>query len=201
MRVVAAAAVLLLTTTTARTAAAADKPPDAPYGTFSLGWYHPEDVGVEGTNTTVKRGDGVSVRGALGHQYHDFRAEVELGWHQGSAGVDGDSSTYSLMANAYWDADTGSAWRPYVGAGAGLAEMTFDGVQVPGLGRVNDNHLGLAWEVMAGISWQWHDDMALTLGYRWFDVPNVKVDLDGGPNIRLGDFGSHQVEVGIRYRL
>ncbi|MDA8231913.1 MAG: porin family protein [Magnetospirillum sp.] len=174
---------------------------DAPYVSGSLGWHMPLDESIDNVDTSVRRGDGFALHGAIGHQYRQWRAEAELGWYRGGAGTnDGQSDTASAMVNAYYDFDTGTGFSPFVGGGVGLGWIDYSNVNVAGLGSINDNQVGLAWQLMAGLGYSLTDALMLYGDYRWFDIANVKMETAAGYQAKFADFGSHNVELGIRYR-
>lgn len=182
-------------------AALAQSEADFPYASFSAGWYHPLSEGTGNLETTVNRDDGPTLHVALGHKYRDFRAEAEVGWAYGGVGSHGGSNTASLMINAYYDLDTGTPVVPFVGVGAGMAYIDFDGVTVPGLGSFKDYDVDLAWQGILGLGYKLEDDLVLFGAYRFFDASNVKMHTESGTRVKLDGFGSHNVEIGIRYHL
>jgi opacity protein-like surface antigen len=193
--VVAAAAVVVA----AVPAAAADRR-DVPYAAMSLGWHGPEDETTGNAGATVRRDDGFGAHAALGHAYNQFRGEAEIGWYRGNASPGGRTDTISLIAGLYYDIDTGTPFKPYVGGGVGLARVGFTNVTVPGLGTVDDNAWAMAWQLGMGVAYGLSDNVDLYAGYRWFDVANVKMETSDGSRFKLDDFGSHNVELGIRLR-
>jgi len=197
MRAIAAVAAVVFATAPT---AFAEELRDFPYAAMSLGWHGPDDESTGNTNAIVRREDGFAAHAALGHTYRQFRAEAEAGWNRGAAGLTGRTDTASLTANIYYDIDTGTPLTPYIGGGAGLARVAFANVAVPGLGTIDDDVWGLAWQLGIGVSYGLSDKVDLYAGYRWFDVANVKMDTNNGSRVKLDDFGSHNVELGIRFR-
>jgi len=103
------------------------------------------------------------------------------------------------MANAFYDVPTGTRLRPYVGGGLGMAVVNFSDVTVPTIGTFNDNEVGVSWQGLVGLEYDLADGMTLTGGYRWFDVFNLKMQT-GPSRVSLDGFGSHNLELGLRYR-
>ncbi len=198
MRVLMAAALLAVLAAPAARAASAD---EYRYVGVSGGYFHPLDESTGNLQTTVQRNAGPELHGTIGYKYKDFRAEVEGSWFYGGAGTHGDSNTAAMMVNAYYDFDTGGPFVPYIGGGGGLAYVTFDGVSAPPLGRIDDTDVELAWQVLAGVGYKLDADLTLYAGYRWFDANNVTMQSQAGVRVKLDGFGSHNVEIGFRYRL
>ena len=80
---------------------------------------------------------GVGYAGALGVSNETGRVEVELGYRKndfdelkgvgpGSADIDGDISSLSLMGNLYYDFSTDGGLYPFIGVGFGAASIEAD---------------------------------------------------------------------------
>ncbi len=105
--------------------------------------------------------------------------------------IDGTSTTYSVMANVWYDFDVGQKWRPYVGGGAGWAR-TKDKIDFS-LNGTLESHLetdgsGFAWQLGAGITYPIADNVNLGIGYRYFRTPDVDPVF----------FGKHDAPVDLR---
>ena len=82
-------------------------------------------------------------------------------------------NTSTLFLNLYYDIQTGTPFVPYIGAGAGLAfnyvEYTghaSDGVDTM-RGSASDNFTNFAWNVGAGVAYNFNENFAVDLGYRF----------------------------------
>ncbi|MDX2255879.1 MAG: P44/Msp2 family outer membrane protein [Pseudanabaenaceae cyanobacterium bins.39] len=139
----------------------------------------------------VKSGIGVS--GAVGYQFQDFRAEGELlyvkqdfdGSSVPTASVTGGYSTVALMANGYYDIPTGSGFKPYVGAGLGLAFISGDvGLKdnLGNVGSVSFSGSSFAYQLKAGATYAVTDNLDLGLGFRMFAQGNAKGSATGSVN-------------------
>ena len=139
---------------------------------------------------------GSAVGTSLDKWAKGLRAEVEVSYRRNdlagdwartfipvSGVIEGNESTFSIMANVWYDIDIGSKVRPYVGGGAGWARSQLDGVQIttfafgpvpPSVNRsgsIDTN--GFAWQLGAGINYEVMPDVDLGIGYRYMDAPNV----------------------------
>ena len=124
-------------------------------------------------------------------------------------GTDGHVSAVSLMANAWYEFDTGTELTPFIGAGVGIAWVDIhDLVEFRAVSGtyaytftngLHGDDSGFAWQVGAGVAWEFDEDKAMTLEYRYFNGPEVK-------NIRVHDvehdldydYASHSVMVGFK---
>ena len=125
------------------------------------------------------------------------------------AGTDGHLSAVSLMANAWYEFDTGTSIRPYVGGGVGIAWLdihdivegkfvTTGGTYTSSIG-VHGDDSGFAWQLGAGLAWEVAPGKDMVVEYRYFNGPkieNVRVhDLNNKLDI---DYDSHAVLVGFK---
>lgn len=159
---------------------------------------------------------GFGVDGALGYDFGSFRTDLEFTYLSSKAVFDVDKvkrrgpnedaddslTVMALMANAWYDLDTGSAWTPYIGIGVGgthlsvqLAEGTdendryFEGT---GLGFAYQAGVGVAFEVLSGFS--------LTAGYQFFGTLLTKVtDKDNKNSTVSPTLMAHGIQLGMRF--
>ncbi len=134
---------------------------------------------------------GLALNGAIGYDFGDARLEAAVGYQShdvaDSESQDGDISLLTVMANAYYDIDTGSDITPYLMAGAGLAHVDPSGAETDNV---------FAWQVGAGLGFKVAEGTTLDLGYRYLK-PN-KFDTGNG---RHGKLAVHNVMLGLRYNL
>jgi opacity protein-like surface antigen len=189
------------------------------------GWYGSVSAGMafmdsahshSGSSVFDLQGDnpGYDVTGAVGKELgHGFRAEGELGYHHidmdhatvyspGALGVSsghagGDASAFSVMGNGYYDFDTGTRWKPYLGGGLGFANVNFSGIGINGRPVTDDNDLAFAYQAMAGVGYQLTPRGTLFAGYRYFAVDDPTFDDASGGKLH-SEFATHNVELGYR---
>jgi opacity protein-like surface antigen len=112
----------------------------------------------------------------------------------------GDVSAAALMANVYYDFDTNSKWRPFLGAGAGYANVGFNNITSGGFAIADDSGGAFAYQLKVGIGYAFTSALDGTLGYRYFGTADVDlVDSTGLPFTADG-LQNHAIEVGVRYR-
>lgn len=129
-------------------------------------------------------------------------------------------STFTGMANLYYDFGMFRGFVPYVGAGIGFAHhnmgnVSFDNINSGGApyGALNDIRGGertnFAWSLMAGAAYQISERAVLDFGYRYIDMGKVSSKLGSMCNtcvaggsldtFKVDDLKSHEFKVGLRY--
>ena len=81
----------------------------------------------------------------------------------------GDVSNFSLFGNVYYDINTGSAFKPYIGAGLGYQWVDVD-YQPSGVAIGDDDDAVFAYQVMAGASYAVTDTVELFGQYTYRDT-------------------------------
>ena len=113
----------------------------------------------------------------------------------------GSLNTSSLMVNGYYTFDT-RAFRPYVGAGVGLArhEWSNSGRLIPSpvgdiyLPSTSDDDVVFAYQLMLGLNWILADNMEARAGYRYFATGDANFD-----GVKVG-YATHNVDGGLIIR-
>jgi opacity protein-like surface antigen len=96
------------------------------------------------------------------------------------------------LANGYYDFDTGTPFRPFVGAGVGIAQVKLDG------GLVHDDDTGFAYQLQTGVAYPINDKLSAQVAYRYLGVNDVKLGSAAG-GIH-GDYHDQAVTAGLTYR-
>ncbi|MCW2247521.1 outer membrane protein OmpA-like peptidoglycan-associated protein [Azospirillum fermentarium] len=160
------------------------------------------------TNPSVKLEYDVGAIGSLSAGYatsFGIRAELEAGYRWGNK-VNGDNDatsnwsgrarSLSFMGNVLYDIDTGTPITPYIGVGAGIAQVKATGDDGAGY-RFSDTDWVFAYQGIAGVSYSFTNNLAATLDYRYFDTVDPKFK---GPLGRVeGEYASHSILLGLRY--
>ena len=121
----------------------------------------------------------------------------------------------TLFLNAYWDINTGTKFTPYIGAGLGMGFINTKGKEQ---GRVDGDPTGdwdystgsknvtnFAWNVGAGLGYDFTENWTMDIGYRFVGLGSVKtktytnVDDDASFYNKTSDLYQHQFAVGVRY--
>ena len=167
---------------------------------------------------------GLTLTGALGCDFGDYRLEGELGYQGGDMksftyvldgedlyGEDltGDVSILSLMVNGYYDIDLGSGVELFPYVGVGVAQVKFDNVAaVFDNGEPNgEGHLEyeasevtFAYQIGLGLGIPVSDGIMLDARYRYFGTTEFTISDDGseGDDEYNLDMESHSGLIGLR---
>jgi opacity protein-like surface antigen len=162
-------------------------------------WYVRGDAGAslqDEVNSTpkVKGKSGWTADAAVGRSLGpNVRGEAELLYSDADAKL-GHSriETVAGLFNGYYDFDTGTALRPFVGAGVGLGQVKLDG------GAVHDDSSGFAYQLQAGVAYPLNDRLSAQVAYRYLGINDVK--LGQGPDRINGAYHDQGVTVGLTYK-
>lgn len=129
---------------------------------------------------------------------------------------------YGVMANAYVDLGTFAGFTPYLGAGAGMTRVAWDGLtsvnRCVGVGcgapttttSAGEDDWRFTYALMAGMSYDLTKDLKVDLGYKYSKVKDggqagygAAAIAAGATGARVSDngFEKHEVRVGLRYSL
>lgn len=132
-----------------------------------------------------------------------LRAELEFAWRWRNGidgtesatpalqGLGGKTSSIAFMGNALYDVNTGTAFTPYIGLGAGVAQVR------QSLNGASDKDWVFAYQGIVGASYAVTDNVAVTLDYRYFATLDPEFDL--GPATSKGEYHNHTILAGLRY--
>jgi opacity protein-like surface antigen len=109
------------------------------------------------------------------------RGDVRTSWDRSSAISTGKFkalfNVQTLQANVYWDIDTGTAFKPFVGGGLGAsfiyADYTLDGRSY------DDSTTGFAWNAGAGVAYDINESVTVDLAYRFAGFGHAEAKLPG----------------------
>lgn len=163
-----------------------------------------------GLTITSEFDTGVMATAAGGYAFGDFRAEGELAYIKNdvsslkgfgtSFDATGDVSVAALMANLYYDINTDSKWKPFLGAGFGYANVSINNVGASGVIIADDSAGAFAYQLKAGIGYAFTDSLDGTLGYRFFGTGDADFIDTSGLAFESEGLQTHIIEVGVRYR-
>lgn len=164
---------------------------------------------------------GFAISGVAGYDYGQafgfagVRGELELAYRENEIdvhtvdalggdqpGSEGESSSLALMANGYLDFNEIGRFTPYVGAGIGFAQVSFEDYGIQAAPDVlDDEDTGFAWQLMVGTSVDVSETTALVLDYRF-----LRADVDLTSSAATGsvdsdvDYQTQTLSVGVRYK-
>ncbi len=170
--------------------------PDADIDGMGIGTEADYDTGLAGAITLgFKRADG-------------FRSEFEIAGRtndvdqlQGMGSADGDVDALTFMGNILYDFQRFGKFKPYVGFGVGLARVRFDGVRPIGGGLINDHDMALAFQGIAGMSFELTDRFEVFGDYRYMGTADLDVQEATSGATVSADYRNHTVMAGLRIAL
>jgi len=111
----------------------------------------------------------------------------------------GDVSNLFVMANAYYDFNTGGPLKPYIGAGIGVSFVDVD-YSPSATPIIRDEATSFAYQGIAGVAYEVSPSVDLLLAYRYRATTDVSVEAD----LFAADFeienSASIVEAGLRFR-
>lgn len=154
------------------------------YFSGSVGIGIPEEIDLSSAKHEMDT--GLALNGAIGYDFGDARLEAAVGYQKHDlSDSDDDVSLLTVMANAYYDIDTGSDITPYLMAGAGWAQIdaSWDGTADV-----------FVWQAGAGLGFKVAECTTLDLGYRYLKPNKFHVG-------STGKWAVHNIMLGLRYNL
>ena len=113
--------------------------------------------------------------------------------------VQGNQSYRSYMLNGYFDIPTGTSFRPYIGAGVGMAQVK-NRLAFVDMGSVTKQKKNnFAWQVAAGVGYNITPHWVLDVGYRYVDNGNNEWTFNSGAQEVEFNSAEHQMTAGVRY--
>jgi len=161
-----------------------------PYISGSVGIGIPGEWEEAGWPVNDKFDSAVAWNGAVGNNFGSYRLEAAVGYerHNYTDYSSDDASLLTLMANGYYDIDSGSKIIPYLMAGAGVANVD--------LSWVSDSSTSFVWQVGAGVGFKLDDNIIFDLGYRYIKPEGLECPLDNN-DVK---WNSQHIMAGIRYQ-
>ena len=132
-----------------------------------------------------------------------MRGNSEKTWSDGGVNVRDVKGTWNnstLFANLFWDFHNDSAFTPYIGAGLGLA-FNYTGYDFTTNSgdkfSADDRFTNFAWNVGAGVAYNFNENFAVDLGYRFMMMGYNEVSI-GGSNISNQPY-NNEFMLGLRF--
>lgn len=160
-------------------------------------WYVRADAGTSfrghvEAHPPFKGDAGWSLSGAAGRSFGpNFRAEAEINYQTASikGPREGQMRTFGGFANGYYQFNPEGAWRPFLGAGVGVARVKVH----------RERDAGFAYQLKAGIAHPFSDRVSGELAYRFMQTSNVRVGM--GPSAFDCKYHDQALVMGVRYKL
>ena len=119
------------------------------------------------------------------------RIEAELVYRRNDVealGIDGKYESIALMGNAIYDVNIGSPITPYIGVGAGYANVSDEDL---------DDDV-FAYQAMAGLSYKLTPKTDIMVGYKYFATATPEYDVTSNVTAKF-PYRTHNVELGLRF--
>jgi len=142
----------------------------------------------------------------LGEEYTALPAQQQSAYEEtvkGTSRIRGDIMMLTVWANAFYDFDLQSAWKPYVGGGLGFTRVSIDSKSTTGSSLADDEDTVFAYQIGAGLGYELSRSqertLTATLDWRYFgcDDPAVKGNVTGTKF--HSEIDGHYAGAGIRY--
>lgn len=153
----------------------------------------------------IESDTGVAIGIAVGHAYsNNIRAEIEFAYQTNdvdqvnvpgvgsSVTADGDTTSYALLLNGYYDFPNSSAFTPFIGAGIGCAKVEINDFAVNGIPIGSEDDSVFAYQVGAGVGYAVSEKIVLDFKYRYFATADPELANTDA------EYASHNFYVGIR---
>lgn len=136
---------------------------------------------------------GLNVGGVLGWNLdQNLSLGVDLMYtEQGYSGYSSKLETMSVMADVFYSFDIGSKWRPFVGAGIGGVQVTYDNNGSPFAG----SDFVFGWEATAGVTIPIAAKTDISLSYKYQGSEDAQIET------RSVEYKSNTISAGLVFNL
>lgn len=175
-------------------------------GAGGASWLHDASIEAPGVNLDAEYDMGWT--GLLGVGYgfgNNLRTELELGYRSndidsisGLAGSTGDAQASSAMINLLYDFANRSPLTPYLGVGAGMVNVDYDGVAPVAATTVSDDDTVGAVQGIVGVDWAVADQLSVFGQYNYLHAFEPEVRTVANTPIDT-EYQNSSFVVGLRY--
>jgi opacity protein-like surface antigen len=117
--------------------------------------------------------------------------------------VSGKVDAVTALFNGYLDLGTWYGVTPYIGAGAGAANLRIydftSAAAPPFTGGLSRSQWKFAWAVMGGVGYSIAPNLTLDASYRYVNFGDVTTASDAFGSMTLKNLAAHEVRVGVRW--
>jgi outer membrane protein OmpA-like peptidoglycan-associated protein/opacity protein-like surface antigen len=175
-----------------------------------VGFQESTDATAAATTDNVKFNPGFVVSGSTGFGFENqLRPEFEVAYRKstvdsvtgpGAGGGSGNINSIAFMGNLFYDFDTRSGLTPYLGVGIGGAFVGADGIGSVFTGdAIEGSPFQLAYQGIAGFSYELSERVEATLDYRYFRTTQPEFKTVSNLTVSDMDYVNHTVMLGLRY--
>lgn len=168
----------------------------------------PESMTVQfGNEIGFERGAAFSLFG--GYDFGFWRLELEGNWRRNDidsldtfgtrSESDGTVTATSLLLNGYLDYENSTLFTPWLGVGAGLADLSFTDLDESAGNLTEEGDLYLALQLLLGVSVDFRERFSAQIGYRLLWIPEVEFEEETFDSTSSENYLNHAVMVGLGY--
>ena len=139
---------------------------------------------IDGVDAAVLTGSATPLGATVGAVVADGRGEI---------------TSTSVFANAYDDINRGGQVQPYIGAGIGVSDVNVT-YNPSGVGIVDDGETKFAYQVRAGATWQFSEQLEGYGEYTYRATDDIDTRVDLFPAGLSVENSQNLFTVGLRYR-
>jgi opacity protein-like surface antigen len=192
---------------------------------LNTGWYLRGDIGYNwGTLDRANSAPGYpdpTGNGLGGAVMAGFGAGIKTRWlrtdvtvdysapmkYQGTIATPNDTTAkitaISALFNGYIDLGTWYHATPYIGAGAGVAQLRAtnyaSALAPPFTGDTSHTQWNFAWAVMAGVGYTVAPNLMVDVGYRYIDFGDAQTANDSFGAMTFKNVAAQEVRLGLRW--
>lgn len=189
------------------------------------GWYLRGDLGysrLRNSGAEAANGFQTPTDGRLNSNVNaGIGAGIKSGWMRSDVTVDfiapttytstvvtpGDTTAKvtatTVLLNGYLDLGSWYRMTPYVGAGAGTANMHISNyvsaATPPFTPNSSRSQWNFAWAGMAGVAYTILPNLMVDVGYRYLSLGNATTAADAFGSFKIKGIAAHEVRVGLRW--
>ena len=160
---------------------------------------------------------GFVAGGAAGYDFGDFRTGAEFSYQSANflhadkidddTKADDNLTVMAILANGFFDLDTGTPFVPFIGIGVGAVNLSVklnESEEAP-KPHFEGSGWGFGYQANVGVAYEIVDAVALTLGYKFFGTLETEVtdagdDDDDDDMYVKPSLMAHRAELGVRFR-
>jgi opacity protein-like surface antigen len=127
--------------------------------------------------------------------------------YSGTIATPGDVSAklnaVTALFNGYLDLGSWYGVTPYIGAGAGMANLHVHdytrAIPAPTASGLSSSQWKFSWAVMGGVGYSIAPNLTLDASYRYVNFGDVTAPSDDFGSLTLKNLAAHEVRVGVRW--
>ena len=114
-----------------------------------------------------------------------------------------DMAVQTVLANVYYDFDTGTAFTPFIGGGIGYAFLQSDAdvtvIATDVKSSKKREETNFVWQIGGGVAYDISDHWTLDTSYRYLDMGSMEWGAPTNLGIKADEITAHEVVMGLRY--